>query len=168
MGDAKLHSLDLGKDPDGNPDTPKPLVDPTPFFTANTCNISIWFGSSPPFGVYSESNKLDLRDTLEPLVYASCALGTGAWVETDEFASNGYYWINQDEPEQAWWFSGRVAWGYLEGLEETATGVDVTMQIDMVDGSFPYISSDTVAPRGTGGGIISATNCEDLGDTDFF
>jgi hypothetical protein len=161
-------ALYLGKDPDNNPETPRPPYDPTEMFTANTCNmVLVW--TDAEFGSYSESAPLDFRESFDPIVTVSCPLGTGSFVSTNFGGSQGYYWINEEEPDSALWFSGRAAWGELTRLEEVTDGVEVDAEIDLIDGSFPLSTDgEEAAPRGTGSGTIVAPNCPDLKDSDFF
>ncbi len=161
-------ALYLGKDPDGDPETPRPPYDPTNMFTANTCNLVIVW-TSAPFGEYSEEEPLDFRESFDPIATMSCTLGDGSFTATDFGGSEGYYWINETDPDAALWFTGRVAWGELTRLEQVSDGVEVDAEIDLIDGSFPLSEEgEEAAPRGTGKGTIVAPDCPALADSDFF
>jgi hypothetical protein len=161
-------ALYLGKDPDGDPDTPKPAFDPTNLFTNNTCNLVLSW-TVAPYGTYSEDVPLDFREDFDPIAFVSCPLGDGSFVETSVGGSSGYYWMNEEDSMQAWWFTGRVAWGELTRLEQVADGVEVDAELDLVDGEFPLVTpTEEIAPRGTGKGTIVAPDCPELRYSDFF
>jgi len=161
-------ALYLGKDPDDNPETPRPAYDPTGLFTANTCNLSLTWNDAG-YGEYSESSPADFRETLEPLAFVECPLGEGSFVSTSFGGSAGYYWLNEEDANLAWWFTGRAAWGEVTRLEQVADGVEVDAEVDLIDGEFPIAAeAEEATPRGTGKGTIVAPNCPDLGDTPLF
>jgi hypothetical protein len=141
-------------------------VDPTDLFAADHCNLMFKF-VDPTFA-WSEDEPLDVTDIASVLVTAECPLGDGDFATDTIGGQTGFFWGNATDESLAAWYTAVAEDGEITRVEETAAGVDLDVNLDSYDGSYPYHDREDTKARGTGKGTIVATDCADLEETPYF
>ena len=63
------------------------------------------------------------------------------------------------------WYTARAVWGTLTRMDEVSGGVELDLNLDYFDGSYPLLGIDAIDARGNGKGTLFAEDCADLGET---
>ena len=141
-------------------------VDPTDLFVSDHCNLLFRF-TDPSYDL-TEDDPLDVTSISEILVTAECALGDGEFETATIGGQTGYFWLNASDAALAAWYSAVAEDGEITHLESTVDGVELDVNLDSYDGSYPYHDRGDTKARGTGRGTIYATHCAELEETPHF